>query len=178
MCSWCRTKPRLHFSNVGMASELDIQKPYLFFLNTTLRCVITRLSYRNMMMQAQSQRTATAPIVSTSRIVATRCHPSKLLGASHSFATGTAVCARPVRKVTSRCQSQRVRADVFYTQKTVPDQTGRVAIVTGEPPAYSSVAQSQACCVVHMIRNCVGVQEAPPVWVLRWQSVCHRRMLL
>ncbi|KAL3144912.1 hypothetical protein ABBQ32_003421 [Trebouxia sp. C0010 RCD-2024] len=87
-----------------------------------------------MMMQAQTHRTAVLPTVSTSRVVATRCHPKRLQafsGVSQSFAKGTAFCARPVRKVTNRCQTQRIHADVFYTQKTVPDQTGRVAIVTG-----------------------------------------------
>lgn len=86
------------------------------------------------MMQVQSQRVAVQPVPLINRVAGVQRHPSRLSfsGVSHSFATGTAICARPVRKVTSRCQTQRVHADIFFTQKTVPDQTGRVAIVTGK----------------------------------------------
>ena len=54
---------------------------------------------------------------------------------SSNFRTGQAISgARPVHHAQQRrsTPSLRVSADVFYTQKTVPDQTGRVAIVTGQ----------------------------------------------
>ena len=88
------------------------------------------------MMQVQSQRVTFHPVPAVSLVAGVQSHPRSLHAfsgaSSHSFATGTPICARPVRRVTSRCQNQRVLADVFFTQKTVPDQTGRVAIVTGK----------------------------------------------
>lgn len=106
------------------------------------------------MMQVQSQRVAIHPVPLINRVAGVQRHPSRLAFSgvsSHSFATGTAICARPVRKVTSRCQTQRVHADVFFTQKTVPDQTGRVAIVTGKfAQRYAVHCTLRLCPIRHM----------------------------
>ena len=109
----------------------------LWFSNTTFRQCASCLTQRySVMMQVQSQRVTTHSAPAISRVAGVQLHPRRLHAfsgaSSHSFATGIAICARPVRKVTSRCQNQRVHADIFFTQKTVPDQTGRVAIVTGK----------------------------------------------
>lgn len=87
-------------------------------------------------MQAQCQSVVSQSVLATRKIASpnTRALPARSRAfSSHStgFTTGQALCARPMRRALSRSRPQAARADVFFTQKTVPDQTGRVAIVTG-----------------------------------------------
>ena len=87
-------------------------------------------------MQIQTQRVVVPALPATSRIIRLRVPSNQgqlqaFSSVSNSFSSGKALCARPVRHVSSRVRRQSARADVFFTQKTVPDQTGRVAIVTG-----------------------------------------------
>ena len=131
------------------------------------------------MLQTQSQRVTTFSAPAQSRVAAAQSHPRRSPAfsgiSSHSFATGRAICARPVCRVTSRCRNRSVHADVFFTQKTVPDQTGRVAIVTGK---LSALLRSTLMASRHPhLTYGLLYQEAPRAWALRLLSVCHRKML-
>ena len=85
-------------------------------------------------MQAQSQRIVSQSMPVTGRGMCVRALPASghaFSSHSNSFTKGLAV--RSGRRVSNqtRRSNLHVSADFFYTQKTVPDQTGRVAIVTG-----------------------------------------------
>ena len=98
-------------------------------------------------MQIQANNVASRSLPVTGSLVRTRVVPIKSQAFSSvctSFVAGTALRARPLRTVSSRRGTQVARADVFFTQKTVPDQTGRVAIVTGEP--WTAQQLFVSCC--------------------------------
>jgi len=87
-------------------------------------------------MQAQCQSAVSQSVLASRQVAGpnVRALPARSRAfSSHSigFTAGQALCARPMRRALSRSRPQAARADVFFTQKTVPDQTGRVAIVTG-----------------------------------------------
>lgn len=87
-------------------------------------------------MQAQCQSVVSQSVLATSKVASpsARALPARsraFLSHSTGFTTGQALCARPMGRALSKSRPQAARADVFFTQKTVPDQTGRVAIVTG-----------------------------------------------
>lgn len=90
----------------------------------------------HMQVQCQSHIGKAVPTISNIanvRVCATSGRSRALSSRSAGFAAGRAVDARPARRALSRSRPQAAQADVFFTQKTVPDQTGRVAIVTGTP---------------------------------------------
>ncbi len=87
-------------------------------------------------MQAQCRSVVSQPMLATRKVASPHARalpPRSQAISSHStgFTIGQALCARPLRRALRRSRPQAARADVFFTQKTVPDQTGRVAIVTG-----------------------------------------------
>ena len=102
------------------------------------KCVGASASTFNM-MQVHS-RCVASQIFPASRAA---CHNPKAVlrrsqafrSQSSSFKTGQPISAGVVCHASrqSRSLSSLVSADIFFTQRTVPDQTGRVAIVTGEP---------------------------------------------
>ena len=104
------------------------------------------------MMHAQAQTSLNQAAPIASNIVrfgvrsspATHARSQEFSSHSNSFVTGRTLCARAVRHASSRAPQSTVRADVFYTQKSVPDQTGRVAIVTGTLAAAFAFNNLQA----------------------------------
>ena len=96
----------------------------------------TLVFFELLKMQAQCQSVFSQSVLATRKVASpnARALPARSRAfSSHSsgFTAGQALCARPMRRALSRSRPQAARADVFFTQKTVPDQTGRVAIVTG-----------------------------------------------
>lgn len=132
-------------------------------------------------MQAQCHSAVSQSVLATRKVASlnTRALPARSRAfSSHStgFTTGQALCARPMRRALSRSMRQAARADIFFTQKTVPDQTRRVAIVTGTAGIKDCSSQLKS----HLRRTSATFrtwQAAHPEWVLKWQSACLRRML-
>ena len=129
-------------------------------------------------MQAQCQSVVSQSVLATSKVASpsARALPARsraFLSHSTGFTTGQALCARPMGRALSKSRPQAARADVFFTQKTVPDQTGRVAIVTGTAGISRTVLKILGC----KSTTFRTWQAAHPEWGLKWQSACLRRTL-
>lgn len=115
--------------------------------------------------------------------------------ASSSFRTGGGRLAlsRAPRRATSSARSPSAPARAFYTQESVPDQTGRVAIVTGKRSECKPVARlcgttltgsaptlkpELAALALLRTTKLFCTQAVPLAWALRLQNAWPPRMPL